>query len=59
MTEPLPAAPPAAPVATSYGYEQVYRAGRQGWGWYVGGIFALLVLFLFVNAADRLRRRPR
>lgn len=50
MTEPAPVVPPAAPAATSHGYEEVYRAGRQGWGWYLGGISTLVVLFLFVNA---------
>ncbi len=49
MTEPAPV-PVEAPPSASYGYEQVYRAGRQGWGWYVGGILTLVVLFLFVNA---------
>jgi uncharacterized protein len=50
VTEPAPVVPTAAPTGTSFGYEQVYRAGRRGWGWYVGGILTLVVLFLLVNS---------
>jgi membrane protease YdiL (CAAX protease family) len=49
VTEPAPA-PVETPTATSYRYEQIYRAGRQGFGWYLGGIVTLVVLFLIVNA---------
>lgn len=31
-------------------YHQLYRAGRPGWGWNVGGILTLAFVFLFVNA---------
>lgn len=30
-------------------YHRIYRGGRQGWGWYVGGIASMIVLFLIVG----------
>ena len=31
-------------------YHQILRAGRDGWGWYAGGIVSMVALFLVVNA---------
>ena len=31
-------------------YHRIYRSGRQGWGWYAGGIVSMVALFLVVNA---------
>ena len=31
-------------------YHRIYRTGRQGWGWYAGGILTLVVLFLVVSS---------
>lgn len=38
-----------APVE-GYEYHRIYRAGRQGWGWYIGGIVTSLLLFFVVGA---------
>jgi len=56
---PPTGAPYGAPVAVSPGpdaeevggleYHRIYRAGRRGWGWYIGGIATLGVFFLLVN----------
>ncbi len=46
-------APPAAPdpeVAAGLEYHRIYRSGRQGWGWYLGGILTSLLLFFVVGA---------
>lgn len=37
-------------VAAGLEYHRIYRAGRQGWGWYAGGIATLAVTFLVVSA---------
>ena len=37
-------------VTQGYEYHRIYRAGRQGWGWYVGGIVTSLLLFFVVGA---------
>ncbi len=37
-------------ASEGYEYHRVYRAGRQGWGWYVGGIVTALLLFFVVAA---------
>ena len=61
MAEPYPPPNPYgyAPVATTESdpelaagleYHRIYRSGREGWGWYVGGIFTALLLFFVVSA---------
>jgi membrane protease YdiL (CAAX protease family) len=36
-------------LARGLEYHRVYRAGRSGWGWYVGGVATLAVSFLLLN----------
>ncbi len=45
MTEPTTSAAPASETLT---YEQIYRRGRQGWAWYLGGIATIVAMFLVV-----------
>lgn len=48
--------PPVGPdapdpeVAAGLEYHRIYRTGRQGWGWYAGGVVSLLALFFVVGA---------
>ncbi len=40
----------AAEVSAGLEYHRVYRSGRPGWGWYVGGVATFLILFFVVSA---------
>ena len=40
----------AEEAAEGLEYHRIYRTGRQGAGWYAGGIFTSLLLFFIVNA---------
>lgn len=50
VEQPVNVAGPAPEAAAGLEYHRIYRAGRQGWGWYAGGIVTLLVLFFVVSA---------
>lgn len=47
---PVVATDPDPEVAAGLEYHRIYRAGRQGRGWYAGGIVTLLLLFFLVSA---------
>lgn len=45
-----PAQPAPAADLLGVEYHRIYRSGRQGWGWYAGGIIVSLLLFFVVAA---------